>query len=29
VSGLTRGALVDLGLAVAGHLPARADGTVG
>jgi ADP-ribose pyrophosphatase YjhB (NUDIX family) len=29
VSGLTRGGLVDLGLAVAGHLPAGADGTVG
>jgi 8-oxo-dGTP diphosphatase len=29
VPGLTRGVLVDLGLAVAGHLPARADGTVG
>ena len=29
VPGLTRGALVDLGLAVAGHLPARVDGAVG
>ena len=28
VPGLTRGGLVDLGLAVAGHLPAGADGTV-
>ena len=28
VPGLTRGGLVDLGLAVAGHLPAEADGTV-
>jgi len=29
VSDLTRGALVDLGLAVAGHLPAGAGGTLG
>jgi 8-oxo-dGTP diphosphatase len=29
VPGLVRGGLVDLGLAVAGHLPAGADGTVG
>ncbi len=29
VPGLTRGALVDIGLVVAGHLPAGADGTVG
>ena len=29
VPGLTRGGLVDLGLAVAGHLPAGADGAVG
>ena len=28
IRGLTRGGLVDLGLAVAGHLPAGADGTV-
>jgi 8-oxo-dGTP diphosphatase len=28
IPGLTRGGLVDLGLAVAGHLPAGADGTV-
>ena len=28
IPGLTRGGLVDLGLAVAGHLPAEADGTV-
>jgi len=29
VAGLVRGGLVDLGLVVAGHLPAGADGTVG
>ena len=29
VPALTRGGLVDLGLAAAGHLPARADGAVG
>jgi 8-oxo-dGTP diphosphatase len=29
VATLTRGALVDLGLAVAGHLPAGVDGAVG
>jgi 8-oxo-dGTP diphosphatase len=29
VPGLTRGGLVDLGLAVAGHLPAGAEGAVG
>lgn len=29
VPGLTRGALVDIGLVVAGHLPAGADGSVG
>ena len=29
VAGLTRGGMVDLGLAVAGHLPAGAGGTVG
>jgi 8-oxo-dGTP diphosphatase len=29
VPGLVRGGLVDLGLAVAGHLPAGVDGTVG
>ena len=29
VPGLTRGGLVDLGLAVAGHLPAGVDGAVG
>ena len=29
VPGLTRGGLVDLGLVVAGHLPAGSDGTLG
>jgi ADP-ribose pyrophosphatase YjhB (NUDIX family) len=29
VPGLDRGVLVDVGLAVAGYLPARGDGTVG
>jgi hypothetical protein len=29
VADLERGGLVDVGLAVAGHLPARGDGTVG
>ena len=29
VPGLIRGGLVDLGLVVAGHLPAGSDGTLG